>query len=246
MIKDPSFYSVIIGSELLNGRRKDSHFEFLNSELLKRGYTQKANFVIKDDYKLIKDIFEFIKSDPNGVMFSFGGIGSTPDDLTREIAAEVFTNQKPIRHKEAKEIILKRLGDRAYPHPIKMADLPKGAKLLQNPINKMPGFFLHNRYFFTPGFPQMAHYMVIEALDRFYPKAKKRFSETFIAYCSEAKLIDIMEKIPHDIELSCLPGIDKKRRFAEIYLASEDEKELKKWSKFFKEKMRNLGINYST
>ena len=57
-----NFYSVIIGTELLNGRRKDGHFDFFNKELLKRGWTQKANFVIKDDPKFLEDVYNLIKS----------------------------------------------------------------------------------------------------------------------------------------------------------------------------------------
>ena len=87
-----NFYSVIIGTELLNGRRKDAHFSFLNNELLKRGWEQKASFVIKDEPSFIEDIFRLIKNDPDAVLFSFGGIGSTPDDYTRPCAANVFTN----------------------------------------------------------------------------------------------------------------------------------------------------------
>ena len=245
MIKNPSFYSVIIGSELLNGRREDEHFRFLNSELTKRGFEQKANFVIKDDPKFIEDIFNLIKKDPNSVMFSFGGIGSTPDDFTREVAAKVFTNQELVVHDEAKKIIIDRLDKRAYPHPIKMAHLPKGAKLLANPVNKMPGFFLHDRYFFTPGFPDMAKPMVIEALDKFYPKAQTKYSCNFIVYSGEASLIDIMQKLPPDIELSCLPGFDAKSKFAEIYLASFDQDRLKKWAKFFKQEIKSLGIEFT-
>jgi len=161
MIKNPSFYSVIIGTELLNGRREDSHFSFLNEELVRRGYEHKANFVIKDDPDFLKDVFKLIKSDPNSVMFSFGGIGSTPDDFTREIASIAFTSEYPIRHKEAEKIIIERLGKRAYPHPIKMADIPRNSKLIANPVNKMPGFQLDNRFFFVPGFPQMAHPMIV-------------------------------------------------------------------------------------
>jgi len=90
MIKKPNFYSVIIGTELLNGRRKDAHFAFLNEQLLKRGWTHKASFVIEDDTKLMENIYNLIKADKNSVMFSYGGIGATPDDYTRQIAAKVF------------------------------------------------------------------------------------------------------------------------------------------------------------
>ena len=59
-----NFYSVIIGTELLNGRREDAHFPFLNSELLKRGWTHKGSFVIKDEPDFINSVFQLIKNDP--------------------------------------------------------------------------------------------------------------------------------------------------------------------------------------
>ena len=91
MNKKVNFYSVIIGTELLNGRRVDAHFPFLNEQLLKRGWEHKASFVIEDDPKLMFDIFNLIKADENSVMFCFGGIGATPDDYTRQTAAKAFT-----------------------------------------------------------------------------------------------------------------------------------------------------------
>ena len=58
-----NFYSVIIGTELLNGRRKDAHFSFLNSELLKRDLEHKASFVIEDDPKLMQEVFNLVKKE---------------------------------------------------------------------------------------------------------------------------------------------------------------------------------------
>ncbi len=239
----PNFYSVIIGTELLNGRRKDSHFEFLNKELLKRGWSQKANFVVKDDPAFLEDVFMLVKSDENSVMFCFGGIGSTPDDFTREVSAKVFSGSLT-RHSEVEKIILDRMGEDAYPHRIKMADLPSGAKLLENPINKMPGFYLKDRFFFTPGFPNMAHPMVTWALNTFYPKAPKRFCSNFVAFVSEADLIDVMQKLPKDVELSCLPQLKDGVRTSEIYLSSEDEELLRKSDKMFKSYMKENNIKY--
>jgi len=79
-----NFYAVIIGTEILNGRRADKHFEFLQNELAKYGHELFASFIIKDDKKLIQNCYRLIQADQNAVMFSFGGIGSTPDDLTRK------------------------------------------------------------------------------------------------------------------------------------------------------------------
>jgi len=245
MTKNPSFYSVIIGTELLNGRREDSHFSFLNHELVKRGYEHKANFVIKDDPEFLKDVFKLIKADKDAVMFSFGGIGSTPDDFTREIASIAFTSEYPVRHKEAETIITERLGEKAYPHPIKMADIPRNSKLITNPINKMPGFQLENRFFFVPGFPEMAHPMITSTLDEFYPQTQEKFNCSFTAFASEARMIDIMEELSKEIELSCLPAFDNEKRSAEIYLSSFDRELLESQCAFFKARLDELDISYS-
>jgi len=244
MLKKPTFYSVIIGTELLNGRREDAHFTFLSRTLNRRGWEYKANFLIKDDEKLLEDIYKLIQNDPSSVMFSFGGIGSTPDDFTRDVAAKAFTRKELVRHKEAEEIILQKLKDRAYPHPIKMADLPVNAALIDNPVNKMPGFQLENRFFFLPGFPQMAHPMIENILDKFYPKSIKKYSCNFVVDSSEAALIDVMQKLPKDLELSCLPGFDAEKKWAEIFLAHSDETKLRKWCNFFKEELHKIHINF--
>ena len=240
-----NFYSVIIGSELLNGRRVDAHFEFLNRELNSRGWSHIANFVIKDDPILMQNIYTLIKNDPKSVMFSFGGIGATPDDLTREISAKAFSDGKLYTHQKAKEIILEQFKKSAYPHRINMSLLPKGAKLLKNIINNVPGFQLENRFFFTPGFPEMAQPMVIEALDEFYPKNNKTVRLTFIADIGENDFIDLMKKVPKEIELSSLPRfVDKTKRETEISLAGKDKNLIiEEFNKFIEFMIKNR-VNY--
>ncbi len=225
MKNQPNFYSVIIGTELLNGRRKDAHFSFLNEQLLKRNWNHKASFVIEDDVELMEKIFQLIKSDKNSVMFCFGGIGATPDDYTRAIAAKVFTDDKMEYHEKAKELIINQFGDEAYPFRIEMGHLPLNAGLLKNVVNNVPGFYLENRFFFTPGFPSMSQSMVIEALDKFYPKNKiEKYRKTLTAFCGENDLIPVMKQMPKEIELSSLPKIMNKKRQVVLSLASFNEK----------------------
>jgi molybdopterin-biosynthesis enzyme MoeA-like protein len=108
----------------------------------------------------------------------------------------------------------------------------------------MPGYYLEDRFFFTPGFANMAHPMIIWALDTFYPKAPKSYSCNFIAYTSEAEMIDIMKKLPKQIELSCLPQLLDGKKTAEIHLSSQNQDELNRWCKFFKDELDKLNINY--
>ncbi|MEA3354389.1 MAG: molybdopterin-binding protein [Campylobacterota bacterium] len=239
-----NFYSVIIGTELLNGRRTDRHFEFLNQELLKRGWEQKASFVIKDEPKFIEDIFKLIKSDPDAVMFSFGGIGATPDDYTRVAAANVFTNGKMEIDETAKKMIVDKFGDEAYPHRINMANLPLDPILLKNVVTNVPGFGLEQKYFFVPGFPSMAQSMVVEALDRYYPLNKSKTRYTLKAQCSENDLIGTMKKIPTSVDFSSLPQIHEDKRAVVISVASYSNEEAKKYIDIFIRFLETNHIKY--
>ena len=239
------FYSVIIGTELLNGRRVDKHFAFINQELRDRGLLHAGSFVIQDSPALIQNCFNMILQDPKSVMFCFGGIGATPDDLTRAIASDVFTGQPLTMHPKAKELIEKQFREEAYPHRISMAMLPPEAKLLHNVINQVPGFQLFDRFFFTPGFPSMSWPMIKEALDTFFPQQAKLFSDSFIVESSENDLIEIMEALPKELSFSSLPHMEGEKRRVEIYLAHANETFLKHWSAFFKESALKLGKKIS-
>lgn len=238
------FYAVIIGTEILNGRRADKHFEFLVTALAERGFTLFSSSIIKDDPILIEETYRMIKRDENAVMFSFGGIGSTPDDLTRAIAAKVFTGKPLLRHNAFERDIIKRFGGDAYPHRIHMSDLPEGSRLLKNPVNNMSGFYLDERYFFVPGFPEMAHPMINEALARFYPQNRKLFRKTLLAQTSENTLINIMKTVPETIELSSLPMLKENRAMVELSVASYEKALVVYWFAKFTDFLRDRRIEY--
>lgn len=243
--KQPNFYSVIIGTELLNGRRRDAHFDFLNKELLARGWKQKASFVIVDDPQFMLDVFNLIKQDKNGVMFCYGGIGSTPDDYTRQVAAEAFSNGVLQCHEEAKKRILKEFEEAAYPHRITMANIPKGAKLLDNIVNNVPGFYLEDRFFFTPGFPSMSQPMILQALNEHYSENSiKSHRMTLTAMCGESDLIDTMKALPCSVELSSLPHLNNGKRSVVISLESYDLSELSQSFEMFKKELKKNKIFY--
>jgi len=239
-----NFYAVIIGTEILNGRREDKHFEFVKQVLAKYGHELFASFIIKDDKKLITDTLEMIKSDKRSVLFCFGGIGSTPDDLTREIAADVFTKQPLKVHDNFLHDILERFGDAAYPHRIHMANLPQNAELLFNPINNMSGFSLHDKYYFVPGFPSMAHPMISAVIEKSYSKRVEKFRLTLLADTSEETLMNIMKILPDTIELSSLPMFVNARPKVELSISSLNEKEVQKYFEIFENELENKKINY--
>jgi len=245
MIKEPNIYAVIIGSEILDRRREDRHFDYLSRALQRKGFKLFASFIIKDDEQLIKNTYELIKNDPNAMMFSFGGIGSTPDDLTRQLSANVFADGKLYRHPQFEQDIIERLKERAYPHPITMSDLPKDADLLFNPINNMSGFHLQERFFFMPGFPQMAQPMMDEIISSYLPEAIKLHSKSFIAQCGEGKIQALMFDLPDTIELSSLPMMNDSQATVEFTLSSSDKDTLTTHFKVFTDFLDHADIKYT-
>ena len=224
-MKTPTFFTLIIGTEILNRRREDKHFDFVTQELLKRGHKLTGSFIIEDDPALIVQTIRFIASQPGAVLFSFGGIGSTPDDHTRKCAAIALRDGTLHTHEEARSIIAERIKTLDIPngrYPLQMAELPYGAKLLDNPVNKMPAFYLDDRWFFMPGFPEMSHPMVTHILDTCFDDAHPMHRLTLTALCRESELIEVMEQMPKGVEFSSLPKIDPDGYRTTISVASPD------------------------
>jgi molybdopterin-biosynthesis enzyme MoeA-like protein len=229
MKQEFTFFALIIGTEILNRRRQDAHFDFVTQALASKGYRLSGSFIIEDDPALIVNTLRFIASQPNPILFSFGGIGSTPDDHTRKCAAIALRNGQMEYHEEARKIIEATLGEEAYPHPVKMAQLPKRADLIENPVNKMPAFSLDERYFFMPGFPEMSHPMVTQILDRLLPENKPVYRYTLTAECKENRFIELMGQMPKEVECSSLPKLHTEKGWqTTISIASDDASIAKK------------------
>ena len=210
-----TFGIYIIGDEILSGKRQDAHLSFVVQALKVRGLQLAwANF--------LGDIPEQITSSLKAsmaradVVFSFGGIGATPDDFTRQCAADAAG--LPIeRHLAAVAEIEAQYGEGAYPKRVLMADFPQGATLIPNPINRVSGFAI-NEHYFVPGFPEMSHPMILWVLDTYYPHLfhQQDYIEASILVmeAGESKLIDLMNhilaKYP-DLKLFSLPKLDKQR-----------------------------------
>jgi molybdopterin-biosynthesis enzyme MoeA-like protein len=205
------FGALIIGDEILSGKRQDKHFEYLQKTLKKYELSLSWVKYIQDESEdIIQSIIETIK--PDTVVFSFGGIGATPDDFTRQAAAKAF-NLQLTRNYEAVKCIEEQFGEGAYPKRVLMADIPQGALLIPNEINKIPGFKIKNHHF-LPGFPEMAWPMVEWVLHSHYQELLNQndFVEAsiWINNVSESKLIDLMNEIVKkypEIKLFSLPKL---------------------------------------
>ena len=110
----------------------------------------------------------------------------------------------------------------------------------------MPAFYLDDRFFFVPGFPEMAHPMLRRAMERFFPpKEEKIYRKTLTALTRESTLIDVMEQFPDNVELSSLPKLYSDGPRVTISLSSQDEAALEKTWKMLTETLEGRSIPYA-
>jgi hypothetical protein len=162
------FGAIIIGDEIIRGKRPDGHFAQLVKTLAVRGLTLDwAMYAGDSRTRLTETLRRTMAGDD--VVFSYGGIGATPDDHTRQAAAEAAGLELELNAFAEKEIRLrvKEAGIEIVPGILQMGEFPVGADIIPNPYNGIPGFSLHNHYF-VPGFPQMAWPMIEWVLDTNY------------------------------------------------------------------------------
>ena len=129
-----TFGIYIIGDEILSGKRQDAHLSKVIEILSAHGLSLSWAQYLGDEPAQITTAFKtsFAKND---IVFSFGGIGATPDDFTRQCAADAL-NVPIERHAGAVAEIVAQFGEGAYPKRVFMADFPQGANLIPNPGRK--------------------------------------------------------------------------------------------------------------
>ena len=220
---------VIIGDEILSGKRADKHLgkaiELLSARGLSLAY---ADYVGDDPVRITETLRRAFAS--GDVVFSFGGIGATPDDHTRQCAAKAL-GAELVLHPEAELLIRERMQDVAREsglpyepdradnvHRLNMGVFPKGADIIPNPYNKIPGFRCWGArggaVHFVPGFPVMAWPMVEWVLDTHYAHlfAKQAYLERSVIVfgAMESALTPLMEALERDhaIKVFSLPSVD--------------------------------------
>ncbi|MDT8990940.1 molybdopterin-binding protein [Curvibacter sp. APW13] len=223
------FGLIIIGDEILSGRREDKHLSKAIGILGARGLTVSyAHYVGDDPQRITATLRQAFAS--GDVVFSFGGIGATPDDHTRQCAAQAL-GRPLVLHPEAAALVRERMQDVAREqgvpyepdradnvHRLNMAMFAQGARIIPNPYNKIAGFSLDGptggTVHFVPGFPVMAWPMVEWVLDTQY-RAHFRKGEweeqSIIVYgAMEASLTPLMEQIEreHPVKVFSLPSVD--------------------------------------
>jgi molybdopterin-biosynthesis enzyme MoeA-like protein len=219
------FGLVIVGDEILSGKRQDKHLARVIELLSARGLALAWARYVGDDRALITEALGHAFSSGD-VVFSCGGIGATPDDHTRQCAAAALGVPLQL-HPQAKALIDERTRELAaqrglpfdpngedHAHRLNMGVFPAGAEILPNPYNKIPGFSVGDVHF-VPGFPVMAWPMIESLLDGRYAglHGSGRLGERSVIVfgAMEAALTPLMESVEarfKGVKVFSLPSVD--------------------------------------
>jgi len=245
------FGACIIGDEILVGKRQDKHLAFLIEALARRGLRLSWAQYLGDEPERL--IAAFNRSLGSGeVVFSFGGIGATPDDHTRQCVAAA-AGVKLRLHPEAEREIRSRFGAEITPQRLRMGEFPEGSSIIPNPVNRIPGFS-YGEHHFVPGFPQMAQPMVQWVLDTRYRNLfdRDRWSEeSILVYeAGESQLIPAMEAIGAayaGVKVFSLPsmGDDGSRRHVELGVRG-DPQQVRQAAGALRKAVRDAGFPFSS
>ena len=238
---------ILIGDELLNGSRQDKHMQKAISILQQRGLPLSWVRMIGDEYPLLIQTFQETMQ-TNDIVFSFGGIGATPDDKTRQCSADA-AGLRLWRHPQLVAILENRFGSEAYPQRVRMAELPDGAILIPNPVNQIAGYKLQNHHF-LPGFPDMAWPMIEWSLDTYYahlfdptPPIERRW---ILNGVHESELIPMMEELLQTfpaVRLSSLPSTQTRQQI-DFGLKGKQEA-VDEAANWFEQRMTQDNINFT-
>ncbi len=242
-----AFGIIIIGDEILSGRRSDKHLAKIIELLGERGLSLGWAEYIGDDPERITATFRRSLASAD-IVFSCGGIGATPDDHTRQCAADAVGAPLQL-HPDAKRLIQQRIIEMAEDDPVKadldsaenlhrlkMGEFPAGAHIIPNAYNKIPGFSLHGAHggahYFVPGFPVMAAPMMAWALDTYHADlfhSVPHLEKAVIVYDGiESELTPLMVAIEAEfagVKVFSLPSVAEggKRRQIELGVKGEPQ-----------------------
>jgi molybdenum cofactor synthesis domain-containing protein len=157
---NPTAAMLVIGDEILSGRTRDANMHHLARVLTERGIDLKEVRVVSDEPDAITDAVKALSATYSHV-FTSGGIGPTHDDITADNVARAFGTHIDVRE-DARALLeahYAKSGQDVNAARLRMARIPDGAELIDNPVSAAPGFTLRNVHVMA-GVPSVFNAMV--------------------------------------------------------------------------------------
>ena len=231
---------VVIGNEVLSGRVQDLNVNFLALNLNERGVRVREVRVIADEKQRIVDAVNTLRA-VHDYVFTTGGIGPTHDDITAESIAAAFGVALE-RNPQAVELLDDYYGDRINEARLRMANIPAGGELLDNPVSRAPGFRVGNVYV-LPGVPRIMQ-AIFDGFAATLSGGRPMLSTTVSAFLGESVVASGLAAIQEryaDVEIGSYPYSRDQRHGCALVSRCVDEKRLALATEEIAALVRSLG-----
>jgi molybdenum cofactor synthesis domain-containing protein len=199
----PTACVMIIGNEILSGKTQDANLQFLGLELAKLGIKLVAARVVRDEPEMIVAELNECRAKYTYV-FTTGGIGPTHDDITAECVARAFGVPMTLDADAVER--LRRGRVELNEARLKMARVPQGATLIDNPVSHAPGFRIGNVFVYA-GIPAIMRAMFAASVPML-TRGAEIVSASIDVYAREGDLAEPLERIARahaDVEIGSYP-----------------------------------------
>ncbi|MCZ6482559.1 MAG: molybdopterin-binding protein [Alphaproteobacteria bacterium] len=232
---------IVIGSEVLSGRTRDANLPYLGKRLNELGVRLKETRIIPDDEDAIVRTVNECRATYDYV-FTTGGIGPTHDDITAGCIAKAF-GVPLLRHPEAVARLKRHYRSGEFNEArMRMANVPEGGTLIDNPVSAAPGFRIENVFVFA-GVPAIMQAM-FEGIKHALIGGKPLRARTFRTTLAEGRLAqglgDIQARFP-DVEIGSYPSFTRREPGVRIVLSATDEGRLDEAAGALDELVAELG-----
>lgn len=238
---------ILIGNEILSGRTHDVNLQSIAVALGERGIAVAEARVIADVPQTIRDTVNTLRQ-AHDFVFTTGGIGPTHDDITAENVAAAFAVPL-IMHPQAESLLLDYFSARGVEvneARMRMAHVPEGATLVDNPVSVAPGFRIGN-VFVMAGVPKIMNAMLANILPTL-PQAATLLSQTVVCNLPEGTIaapLGVLQQQNPDVDLGSYPGktpasADKKFSVS-LVVRGRDEQRVNDVSAQLRQMIADLG-----
>ena len=210
---------VILGDEVLKAEIKEANIAYMLPLLNEWGAEVVLCAVLPDHVPtVVRHLRAYLEE--TDLLILTGGIGPTPDDITRDAVAQA-AGVPLVMHPDAKAALEAYYGDRINAHRMLMAHVPEGAMLIPNPLSGAPGFFV-GRIAAFPGIPRLLHEMFEWIRPLVAGKRKSRV--TLLSQASESSYAGIMGEAQSafpDVGIGSYPTVDGEYRVRIVFRADD-------------------------
>ncbi|MGF1554439.1 MAG: competence/damage-inducible protein A [Paracoccaceae bacterium] len=217
----PTAAMLVIGDEILSGRIQDLNAHHLANRLSELGIRLVEIRTVPDRHETIRDTVRDLSARVD-TLFTSGGIGPTHDDITADAVAEAFGAAIDIRQ-DARALLVERYGeDGLNAARLRMARIPDGAALVDNPVSAAPGFRIGNAYVLA-GVPEIFRAMLdgIEPSLKGGPPIRSHAFEVAVAEGDAAAALGDLQARHPAVAIGCYP-LYRGRPMARVVLRSSD------------------------